>query len=169
MNLVCSLQLSVSNCLLNCEVFSFEKYFSHACRKQNLEVILSRSRSRLDSEPGQWNGKSTWPFYRARVMKQVAPKGRLRQRTLQQGPGDGCLRGHAQECHLWNKSEQLWDSSVVCAAESRMPWQGAALPSPPWARVSSYVVHSLDENHCLGVVCAADVSGGRQRLHFSPD
>lgn len=61
LNLACSLQLLVSNCLLNCEVFSLEKYFSHACHKSNLEVILSRASSGLDPGGGHWDGKGSWP------------------------------------------------------------------------------------------------------------
>lgn len=48
-----------------------------------------------------------------------------------------------RECHLWNSFEQLMDGFIVCAAQSRVAWQGAASPSPPQAWVSGYFVHKL--------------------------
>lgn len=75
LNLVCSLQLLVSNCLLNCEVFSSANYFSHACHKQNLEAVLCRSSSMLNPELRQQNGKSSWPFYGAQFLQQAGLRG----------------------------------------------------------------------------------------------
>lgn len=147
LGLVCSLQLLVSNCLLNCEVFSFANYFSHACHKQNLEAILCRSSSRLDPELRQQNGKSSWPFYGAQFLEQIGLKGWWLQRADSRDLVAGAWRAKgscdARECRLWNSFEQLVDGFIVCAAQSRVAWQGAASPSPPQAWVSGYFVHEL--------------------------
>lgn len=109
LNSVCLLQLLASNCLLNCEVFSFKKYFSHACHKSNLEIIFSRSSSR--SWASEWKKLAVfWQGWDAQGLSLWAVRPRCGDRRVPVREG-GC---QAQRCRWWNPSEQLWADLVVC-------------------------------------------------------
>lgn len=165
LNLVCSLQLLVSNCLLNCEVFSFANYFSHACHKQNLEAVLCRSSSRLNPELRQQNGKSSWPFYGAQFLQQVGLRGWWLQRAgskdLVAAPGEPEAVEIPGNVTCGTRLSSSWMASLF--VQHRAGWLGKEQLLHHLPRPEFQVTLSMNyENPCPGVGCAGNVSGEEQ-------
>lgn len=57
------------------------------------------------------------------------------------------------------------DGFVVCAAQSRAAWQGAASPSPPQAWVSGYFVHELWKSLSRSWLCGKHERWGANTSH----